>query len=83
MRGLEKKAMLADGPAEGEWFGVLFRLGVSMPFMRWRDVTATRKCRQRDRLGTPSGNLDIAAASKPEGEVRNRSSVDFRTFVET
>jgi hypothetical protein len=34
VRGPETKATMADCPAEGEWFGVLFKLGTFMPLMR-------------------------------------------------
>jgi hypothetical protein len=34
VRGPETKATVADCPAEGEWFGLLFRLGTFMPLMR-------------------------------------------------
>jgi len=34
VRGPETKATLADCPAEGEWFGVLFKLGTYMPLLR-------------------------------------------------
>jgi AraC-like DNA-binding protein len=38
VRGPETKATLADCPAQGEWFGVLFKLGTFMPLMRSRDL---------------------------------------------
>lgn len=34
VRGPETKATMADLPAEGEWCGVLFKLGTFMPLMR-------------------------------------------------
>jgi hypothetical protein len=34
VRGPETRATLADCPAEGEWFGVHFKLGTFMPLMR-------------------------------------------------
>ncbi len=34
VRGPETKATVADCPAEGEWFGVLFKLGTFMPLKR-------------------------------------------------
>src|SRR5215469_17344028 len=34
VRGPESKATMADCPAEGEWFGVLVKLGTFMPLMR-------------------------------------------------
>lgn len=34
VRGPETKATMAECPAEGEWFGVLFKLGTFMPLMR-------------------------------------------------
>jgi hypothetical protein len=43
VRGPETKATLADCPAQGEWFGVLFKLGTFMPLMRSSDL--------RDRSG--------------------------------
>lgn len=38
VRGPETKATLADCPAEGEWFGVLFKLGTFMPLLRSSDL---------------------------------------------
>jgi hypothetical protein len=38
VRGPETRATLADCPAEGEWFGVLFKLGTFMPRMRSGDL---------------------------------------------
>lgn len=38
VRGPETKATMADCPAEGEWFGVLFKLGTFMPLMRSSDL---------------------------------------------
>lgn len=38
VRGPETKATMADCPAEGEWFGVLFKLGTFMPLMRSGDL---------------------------------------------
>lgn len=38
VRGPETKATMADLPAEGEWFGVLFKLGTFMPLMRSGDL---------------------------------------------
>jgi hypothetical protein len=38
VRGPETKATMADLPAEGEWFGVLFKLGTFMPLMRSSDL---------------------------------------------
>ena len=38
VRGPETKATLADCPAEGEWFGVQFKLGTFMPLMRCGDL---------------------------------------------
>jgi len=38
VRGPETKATLADCPAQGEWFGVLFKLGTFMPLMRSCDL---------------------------------------------
>jgi hypothetical protein len=38
VRGPETKATLADCPPEGEWFGVLFKLGTFMPFFRSSDL---------------------------------------------
>jgi len=38
VRGPETKATLADCPAQGEWFGVLFKLGTFMPLMRSSDL---------------------------------------------
>jgi hypothetical protein len=38
VRGPETKATLADLPAQGEWFGVLFKLGSFMPLMRSSDL---------------------------------------------
>ncbi|MCI0535188.1 MAG: AraC family transcriptional regulator [Verrucomicrobiales bacterium] len=38
VRGAETKATNADCPAEGEWFGVLFKLGTFMPLMRSGDL---------------------------------------------
>src|SRR5262245_464191 len=37
VRGPESKATLADLPAEGEWFGVRFKVGTFMPLMRSGD----------------------------------------------
>jgi hypothetical protein len=37
-RGPETKATMADLPAQGEWFGVLFKLGTFMPLMRSSDL---------------------------------------------
>lgn len=34
VRGPETKVTMADLPPEGEWFGVLFKLGTFMPLMR-------------------------------------------------
>ena len=38
VRGPETKATMADCPAQGEWFGVLFKLGTYMPLMRSSDL---------------------------------------------
>src|SRR5678815_2405520 len=38
VRGPETKATMADLPAEGEWFGVLFKLGTFMPLLRSSDL---------------------------------------------
>ena len=38
VRGPETKATMADCPAHGEWFGVLFKLGTFMSLMRSRDL---------------------------------------------
>jgi hypothetical protein len=38
VRGPETKATLADCPPEGEWFGVLFKLGTFMPSLRSGDL---------------------------------------------
>ena len=38
VRGPETKATLADCPAEGEWIGVLFKLGTFMPLLRSGDL---------------------------------------------
>jgi len=38
VRGPETKATMADLPAEGEWCGVLFKLGTFMPLMRSSDL---------------------------------------------
>jgi hypothetical protein len=38
VRGPETRATMADLPAEGEWFGVLFKLGTFMPLMRCGDL---------------------------------------------
>jgi len=38
VRGPETKATMAECPAEGEWFGVLFKLGTFMPLMRSGDL---------------------------------------------
>ena len=38
VRGPETKSTMADCPAEGEWAGVLFRLGTFMPLMRSGDL---------------------------------------------
>jgi hypothetical protein len=38
VRGPETKATMADLPAQGEWFGVLFKLGTFMPLMRSSDL---------------------------------------------
>ena len=38
VRGPETKATMADLPAEGEWIGVLFKLGTFMPLMRSGDL---------------------------------------------
>jgi AraC-like DNA-binding protein len=38
VRGPETKATMADLPAQGEWFGVLFKLGTFMPLMRSGDL---------------------------------------------
>ena len=38
VRGPETKATMADLPAQGEWFGVLFKLGSFMPLMRSSDL---------------------------------------------
>jgi len=38
VRGPETKATMADCPAQGEWFGVLFKLGTFMPLMRCGDL---------------------------------------------
>jgi hypothetical protein len=38
VRGPETKATMADLPPEGEWFGVLFKLGTFMPLMRSSDL---------------------------------------------
>jgi AraC-like DNA-binding protein len=38
VRGPETKATMADCPAEGEWFGVRFKVGTFMPLMRCSDL---------------------------------------------
>lgn len=38
VRGPETKSTLAEVPAEGEWFGVCFKLGTFMPLMRSGDL---------------------------------------------
>jgi hypothetical protein len=38
VRGPETKATMADCPARGEWFGVLFKLGTFMRLMRSSDL---------------------------------------------
>lgn len=38
VRGPETKATMADCPPEGEWFGVLFKLGTFMPLLRSGDL---------------------------------------------
>jgi hypothetical protein len=38
VRGPETKVTMADCPAEGEWFGVRFKLGTYMPLMRCGDL---------------------------------------------
>lgn len=38
VRGPETKATMAECPAEGEWFGVNFKLGTFMPLMRPRSL---------------------------------------------
>jgi hypothetical protein len=38
VRGPETRATMADCPAQGEWFGVLFKLGTFMPLMRSSDL---------------------------------------------
>jgi hypothetical protein len=38
VRGPETKATMADCPPEGQWFGVLFKLGTFMPLMRSTDL---------------------------------------------
>jgi hypothetical protein len=38
VRGPETKATMADCPPQGEWFGVLFKLGTFMPLMRSTDL---------------------------------------------
>ncbi|OAI55928.1 hypothetical protein AYO49_05035 [Verrucomicrobiaceae bacterium SCGC AG-212-N21] len=38
VRGPETKATMADLPAQGEWFGVLFKLGTFMPLMKSSDL---------------------------------------------
>ena len=38
VRGPETKATIADCPAQGEWSGVLFKLGTFMPLMRSGDL---------------------------------------------
>jgi hypothetical protein len=48
VRGPETKATMADCPAQGEWFGVLFKLGTFMPLMRSGDL--------RDRNGVTLPN---------------------------
>ena len=48
VRAPETKATMADCPARGEWFGVLFKLGTFMPLMRSGDL--------RDRNGVTLPN---------------------------
>ena len=38
VRGPETRATMADCPAQGEWFGILFKLGTFMPLMRSGDL---------------------------------------------
>jgi Helix-turn-helix domain len=38
VRGPETKATMADCPANGEWFGIHFKLGTFMPLMRSNDL---------------------------------------------
>src|SRR6185369_1101873 len=49
VRGPETKATMADCPAEGEWFGVYFKLGTFMPLMRSGDL------RDRNDVTLPNG----------------------------
>lgn len=50
LRGPETKATTADCPAEGEWFGIRFKLGTFMPMMRPGEL------RNRNDVNMPSVN---------------------------
>lgn len=66
VRGPETKATMADCPAHGEWFGVLFKLGTYMPLMRSSDL--------RDR-----NDVTLPNATKSSFWL-NGSAWDFPTF---
>jgi len=73
VRGPETKATMADLPPEGEWFGVLFKLGTFMPLMRSSDL------RDRNDLTLPNATkrsfwLDGSAWEFP-------SFANMETFV--
>ncbi len=67
VRGPETKATMADCPAQGEWFGIQFKLGTFMPLMRAGDL------RDRNDLTLPNATgrsfwLDGSAWEFPDFE---------------
>ena len=67
VRGPESRATMADLPAEGEWFGIRFRVGTFMPLFRCADL------RDRNDLTLPNATkrsfwLDGSAWDFPDFE---------------
>lgn len=53
VRGPETKATLADLPADGEWFGVHFKLGTFMPLMKAAEL------RDRNDVNLPNASSKL------------------------
>ena len=74
VRGPETKATLADCPAQGEWFGVLFKLGTFMPLMRSSDL------RDRNDVTLPNATKRLFWLNGSAWEFPNYENME--TFVD-
>jgi len=73
VHGPETKATMADLPAEGEWFGIRFKLGTFMPLMRSIDL------RDRNDLTLPNATRRSFWLNGSAWEFPNRENAE--TFV--